>query len=228
MRQPTSLHIVLGISWIAILGPTMLRSAASEGEAVTPEVAAVSPNQAIDPAAPPVPAELAAAMQEGRYPDVRRLLTALVEKAKTADERAYFGYLRAIAERLAGNQDIARETLRTALLANPETRWSAKIRFELAGIELAAGNLDAAEQLTRQEAEHSSLATGRTDWPASISHSPVDCSSRTIPWSASIRMPRTACWSRRVNWPRARPCADASPGDGSSQPGREEFRQGRR
>ena len=95
--------------------------------------AVVSAKGAIVPTAPLIPADLIAAMQEGRFEDARRALTALGEKANDADDRAYFAYLRGLAERLAGNRDDARETLRTALQAAPSTRWAAKIRFELAG-----------------------------------------------------------------------------------------------
>ncbi len=94
-------------------------------------------------------------------------MTTLGENAKDAEDRAYFGYLRGIAERLSGNRDAARETLRTALQAAPATRWEAKIRMELAGIELASGNLAAAEQLTRSEAERL-LAGDRKDRLAEV------------------------------------------------------------
>jgi len=65
--------------------------------------------------------------------------------------------LKAVAERLAGNREAARETLRTAIQAAPTTRWGAKIRFELSGIELASGNLAAAEELARAEAARSNV-----------------------------------------------------------------------
>ena len=84
--------------------------------------------------------------------NLRKALVALAEKSKDRDEITYYAYLRAIAERLSGRRDAARETLATALKANPAGRWTAKIRLELAGIELAAGNWAAAEELTRAEA----------------------------------------------------------------------------
>ena len=169
MRQPVRMRISVGLAWIAIFGLAVLRSGAFEADPGSGLPAAVSPKRAIDPAAPAVPAELAAAMQEGRYEDARRALTALAENAKAPDDRAYFGYLRGVAERLAGNRDAARETLRTALQAEPATRWAAKIRFELAGIELASGNPAAAEELTRNEAERL-LAGDRKDRLAEVYH----------------------------------------------------------
>ncbi len=154
---------------MAIFGLVALRSVAFEVEPEAGSPVVVSPGGPIEPAAPVVPAELAAAMQEGRYDDVRRALTALADAARTPDDRAYFKYLRGIAERLAGARDAARATLRTALQAAPATRWAAKIQYELAGIELASGNLEAAEQLTRAEAELL-LAGDRKDRLAEVYH----------------------------------------------------------
>ena len=108
-------------------------------------------------------------MQEARYEDARRALTALAENTANADDRAYLAYLRAVAERLAGDRDAARATLQDAMRAAPANRWAAKIRFELAGIELAAGNLAAAEELTRAEAVRL-LAPDRKDRLAEVYH----------------------------------------------------------
>ena len=119
---------------------------------------------AIEPAAPVLPAEVVAAMQEARYDEARRALIALGEKAAERDDRAYSpisapwpnGW-RAIATRPG-------RSLQAALRAAPATRWAAKIRFELAGIELAAGNWAAAEELTRAEADPAAgRPTGRIE-----------------------------------------------------------------
>jgi tetratricopeptide (TPR) repeat protein len=169
VRQPIRMRVAVGVTWIAIFGLAVFRSGAFEADPVTGLPAVVSPGRAIEPAAPAVPADLTAAMQEGRYEDARRASTALSENAKSPDDRSYFGYLRGVAERLAGNRDAARETLRSALQAAPATRWAAKIRFEPAGIELASGNLDVAEQLTRTEAE-GLLAGDRKDRLANVYH----------------------------------------------------------
>jgi tetratricopeptide (TPR) repeat protein len=112
---------------------------------------------AIEPAAPVVPGEVVASMQAGRYEEACRALIALGEQAKDRDDGVYFAYLRAVAERLAGNRDAARETLQTAMRVETKPgeagwRWTTKIRFELAALELAAGNLAAAEELARAEA----------------------------------------------------------------------------
>ena len=57
--------------------------------------------------------------------------------------------------------------MRTAIQADPLSRWVPKIRFELAGIELASGNWAAAEELTRAEATRL-LAGERKDQLAEV------------------------------------------------------------
>jgi tetratricopeptide (TPR) repeat protein len=149
------------------LGSNPFAAVEWEGADGLPDV--VTAKRAVAPAAPALPAELVEMMQAGRYEDARRALTALEEEAKDVNDRAYLGYLRGISERLAGKRDAARETLRSALQAAPMSRWEAKIRFELAGIELASGNLSVAEQLTRSEAERL-LAGDRKDRLAEVYH----------------------------------------------------------
>ena len=147
------MHILVGVGWIVFFGLALLRSGAFEPDAGKGLADVASPRRAIELSAPAVPAELVAAMQEGRYEDARRGLAALSESAKAPDDRAYYAYLRGIAERLSGNREAARETLSKAMQAEPSTRWAAKIQFELAGIELASGNPAAAEPFARLEAE---------------------------------------------------------------------------
>ena len=129
----------------------------------------VTAKGAIEPAAPLVPAEVVAALQAGEYDLVRRLLGAVADKAKTVDDRAYFAYLRAITERLAGNNAGRELFLMKSMLLDPDSRWAAKIRYELAGIELAAGNWAAAEELARAEAVRL-LAGDRKDRLAEVYH----------------------------------------------------------
>lgn len=126
---------------------------------------------AIEPPAPVPPPDVVAAMQEARYDDASRVLLATAEKAADADDRAYFSYLRAVAERLAGRRNAAREVLRTALRLAPSSRWDAKIRYELAGIDLADGNLAAAEELCVARPCGSWPPTARTAWPRCITRS---------------------------------------------------------
>ena len=169
MNPPIRKGIPVGIAWFSLFGSTILRLGAAEVEPVIDLPAAVLAKRAIHPAAPAVPAELIAAMQDGRYEDARRALIALALDAKSEDDRAYFGYLRGVSERLAGHRDAAIESFRTTLKAAPATPWAAKIRFELAGIELAAGNPAVAEQLTRDDAERL-LAGDRKDRLAEVYH----------------------------------------------------------
>ena len=81
-----------------------------------------------------------------------RALRALRAKAENDDERAYLSFLSAIAERSAGRRDAARASLETTLKEHPRSVWTPKVRFELAVVELAAGNLAKAEELARAEA----------------------------------------------------------------------------
>ncbi|HEX8201135.1 MAG TPA: MG2 domain-containing protein, partial [Isosphaeraceae bacterium] len=63
----------------------------------------------------------------------------------------------------------ARATLRTALEADPKGPWTAKLRGELAAVELAAGRYAAAEELARAEAD-ALLDGGRKDRLAGVYH----------------------------------------------------------
>jgi tetratricopeptide (TPR) repeat protein len=146
-----------------------LRSRAEEGSQSSRSTAVPTAKGAIEPAAPVLPADVVAAMQDARFDEARRALIALGERAADADDRAYFAYLRAVAERLSGNRDGAREVLQEALRIAPTNRWAAKIRYELAGVELAAGQLATAEELARAEAVRL-LAADRKDRLAEVYH----------------------------------------------------------
>jgi TolA-binding protein len=111
-----------------------------------------TPRAAIEPAAPALPPEIIISLQSGTYADAAKLLAAVREKASNRDDSDYFSYIKAISERLGGQTEAALGTLTAALEANPDGRWASKIRIELAGIEQLAGNLPAAEKLTREEA----------------------------------------------------------------------------
>ena len=124
---------------------------------------------AISPAAPIIPGDIVAALQDGNHEAARESLVKLRENAKDPDERAYLGYLQGITERLAGHTDAARATLRAAAAEAPTGCWLPKIRFELAAIELAAGNLPVAEELARSEAIRL-LSDDRKDRLAEVYH----------------------------------------------------------
>ncbi len=135
----------------------------------SPPARALAAKEAITPAAPVLPAEVVAALQEGQFADAQSALAKLAEKAKTPDESTYYAYVQGITQRLAGKSEAARETLSAALKANPKGTWTAKLRFELAAVELAAGRFAAAEELARAEAE--TLLTGdRKDRLAEVYH----------------------------------------------------------
>ncbi|MFO0889672.1 MAG: tetratricopeptide repeat protein [Isosphaeraceae bacterium] len=121
------------------------------------------------PPAPPIPGDIVSLLQEGRYDAAASALGKLRDAAKEKGERAYLGYLRAIAERHAGRKAEARETLLQAAKDDQAGPWVARIEFERAGIELTTGNVAAAEELARNQAVRL-LAGDRKDRLAEIYH----------------------------------------------------------
>lgn len=72
--------------------------------------------RAVAPAAPVLPAEIVAALQETRYDAAVEALAKIASDPKTKDEdRAYLALVKGIAERLAGKSDVARATLQGAI-----------------------------------------------------------------------------------------------------------------
>lgn len=123
---------------------------------------------ALEPAAPPLPAEVVAALQEGRFDDAAGELQKLQGPAQTSeDERAYFALVRGAVLRLNGALEPAREALTAALEKAPGGTWAAKLRAELAALEVAAGRFAEAEALARSQAE-ALLATPRKDALAEV------------------------------------------------------------
>ncbi len=157
------------VTWLVTA--VFLAAAIGTGQAQADDLPATAnaAKKAIAPAAPALPAEVVDAMQEGRYHDAGLGLSALLEKASSTDDQAYLSYLAAIAQRLDGQRDTAHGTLAKALTIDPKGRWAIKIRYELAGIELAAGNWAPAEELARAEAERL-LSGDRKDQLAGIYH----------------------------------------------------------
>ena len=137
---------------VAVLGGLFGGETALADDAAPREVAKPSARGALAPAAPEVPDEIAAALREGRFDEAITALEGLRDQADDDDQRAYFDLLTAIADRLAGRRDPARERLRATLDAHPKTVWAAKIRHELAALELAAGAPARAEELARIDA----------------------------------------------------------------------------
>src|SRR5207245_2605286 len=91
--------------------------------------------RAIEPAAPVLPAEVVASLQEGRFAEAETALSGLMPRAKGPADRAYHALVLGIAQRLGGKAESARTTLRAALDAAPKGPWAAKLRVELAGVE---------------------------------------------------------------------------------------------
>ena len=147
-------------SW-ALIGITVALLGGADGPSAT------ASRRAIAPAAPAVPGPIVAAMQGGEYAGAIAGLDRLIGETKDAADRAYLALIRGTAERLAGKADAARETWSAALKADPQVLWAAKLRYELAGLELAGGHSAAAEELARVEAERL-LAGDRKDRLAGV------------------------------------------------------------
>jgi TolA-binding protein len=123
---------------------------------------------AVEPIAPVLPAEVVAALQEGRFDDAIAALDKLAADPKAKPEvKSYAALVAGIAGRLAGKLDAARDRLAAAVAADPKGTWAAKQRAELAAVELAARRYAVAEPLARAEAE-ALLADGRKDRLAGV------------------------------------------------------------
>ena len=94
----------------------------------------------MEPTAPGLPGPVVAALQGGKYDEAIAGLDRLIGEAKELPVKSYLALVRGTAERLAGKPDAARTTWLAALNGDPKGVWAPKIRFELAGVELAAGN----------------------------------------------------------------------------------------
>ena len=211
---------------VAMIG-LMLMSLTSRAGGADPADPAPSATakDAAEPAAPVVPAEVVVAMQGGQYQAAIRALLALGEKANAADDKAYFAFLQAIAERLSGQRDAARPDFAQDDEGHPASRWAAKIRFELAGIELAAGNWAAAEELARAEAVRL-LAGDRKDQLAEVYHAfarkllePDDPLVRARPQCRLRAAGPGARAGREPGPPRPAPVRDGPRQPGGRQPG---------
>ena len=157
-------------AWLAVAGFTVTGACAFGALRDDPPAAAAAiAKNAVAPAAPVLPAEVIDAMQEGRYDAAGRLLATLAETTKSTDDKAYFSYVGGISDRLGGHRDAARAILQKAVALDPKSRWAIKIRYELAGLELASGNWIPAEELARAEAERL-LSGERKDRLAGIYH----------------------------------------------------------
>ena len=113
-------------------------------------------SKALGAGIPVLPAEVASAMQEGRFEEASGRLDVLIRESTDADVRGYLGLIRGIALRLDGRLVEAREALGASLAGGPNDgggRWGAKLRSELAGVLVATGRSKEAEALARVEVE---------------------------------------------------------------------------
>ena len=192
--------------------PSSLGLPAPAAEAPAPAPRAIDPRAAIEPAAPVLPAEVVAAMQEGRFGPAQEALAQLAAKATKASEKAYYALIRGIAQRLAGQGDEARKTLSAALEAAPRGPGRPRSGSSWPRVELAAGRFAEAEALARDRGR--GAAGRRPQGPARRGLS------RLRPAPAQARRPDrdarrperalTSCSSRPATWPRARRSAPGS------------------
>ena len=106
---------VCHVRWIMMLGALCTVLSTPRTDAEPPPAPSTVAKAAIEPVAPVVPPEVIAALQGGEYETARSALIALGNKATDRDDGTYYAYLQAIAERLSGQRDAARETLRKGL-----------------------------------------------------------------------------------------------------------------
>jgi len=130
--------------------------------------------RAVGPVAPELPPLVVERMQEGKYAEAIFLIEFDERKVGekrftklTPDDRAYLALVKGIALRLAAKPDVARKVLQAAIDAAPAGPWAAKLRAELAAVELAAHHYAEAEALARQEAQRL-LAGDRKDRLAAV------------------------------------------------------------
>src|SRR5262245_27811100 len=104
---------------------------ASAAETTAPGPRPIDPRAAIEPAAPVLPADVVAAMQDGRFGPAQEALARLAAQAASPGERSYYTLIQGISQRLGGLSEEARKTFSAALLADPKGVWAAKLRIEL-------------------------------------------------------------------------------------------------
>ncbi len=132
------------------------------------DASAVRAAEAVAPIAPELPAAVLADLEESRFDAAATALEPLArDGARSADDRAFLGWIRGIALRRAGKLDAAAIALRETMAAAPGSVWTGKLRGELAAVELARKNPAGAERLARAEVE-ALLSPARKDRLAAL------------------------------------------------------------
>ena len=168
-RRSAGLVIASALISLSGLISTSKAQEASKPKAETSAVRPIDAKSAIAPAAPILPAEIVAALQERRFADATSALQKLAAASKSPSEISYFALIEGIAKRLDGKSDDARTVLSKAIETDPQGVWSPKLRLELAAVELATGHHAEAEALAKTEAENL-LAKDRKDRLAQVYH----------------------------------------------------------
>src|SRR5262245_62065234 len=86
MMRSTPCRVVAAVVGMVLIAGFGLRSRAEEGPPPSRSAAVPTAKGAIEPAAPVLPADVVAAMQDARFDDARRALSALGERAADADD----------------------------------------------------------------------------------------------------------------------------------------------
>ena len=155
-RAPLRATLVLGLATLSALAAPAAEPRPSEAK------------RAVEPIAPALPAKVGDLMQEGRFDAAAGALEAALKGPEpAAKDRGYFAVVEGVALRLAGKPAEARKPLQAALDAAPAGPWAAKLRAELAAVELSARHYAEAEALARAEAERL-LSGDRKDRLASV------------------------------------------------------------
>ena len=151
IRPGTARFVAIGLA--ATVSALGWLSRADDADPKNARRASEAAKRAVEPAAPELPGAVVGALQEGRFADAAASLETLVNGEKNPPARAYLALILGGARRLEGKPDAAREALQNALDADPKGPWAAKIRMELADVDLAAGRHERAEALGRGVAE---------------------------------------------------------------------------
>ncbi len=167
------------------------------------DVSSTRPGEAVAPIRAELPAAILDDLEEARFAAAAGALEPLGRDAtRSADDRAFFGWVRGIALRRAGKYDAAAAALRATLAGSPGSSWMGKLRGELAGVELARKDPADAERLARAEVE-ALLAPARKDRLAALVE---DFARRLLePGDPLIEAPARTCLRVAAARPRAGP-----------------------
>ena len=212
MKPRTGAWVVSSAAWVAMVGLASCRRRRGPAAADPPVPApSATAKEAIEPAAPLVPAEVVAAMQGGQYDAAIR---SLVDAGRKGEGRRRSSVLRlspgdrraALGPARRGAADPAqRDAGRSPRAVGPPRSGSS---WPGSSWPPATGPPPRSWPAPRPPG--SWPATARTSSPRFTTPSHAGCSSPAIRWFDPTPTPPTSCWPRPASWPRARPSAPSS------------------